>query len=204
MNEIKITACGTVGTDPSVREVNGGESLVTSFRLASTPRVRDRQTNVWRDQPTSWLQVNCWRQLGVNVADCVHKGQRVIVHGRLVVREWTTDDGQYRTRADIEADAVGFDLGYGRGTFEKVNWAQPRPVPGQRELDEMAEAAESITRGLDVAALLAEVDPEGTAAPDPGADPDALHRGGDGAGEVDLDEGEQASARALGELVGRG
>ena len=51
-------------------------------------------------------------------------------------------------------DSVGFDLGFGRGTFEKVNWSQPRPVVGERELDELAELAELATRGLDVEALL--------------------------------------------------
>jgi single-strand DNA-binding protein len=161
MNDIKITVSGFVGTDPTVREVNGGESLVTSFRLASTPRVRDRHTNLWRDQATSWFQVSCWRQLGVNVVESVGKGQRVVVHGRLSIREWTTPEGQPRTRAEIEADSVGFDLGFGRGTFEKVNWSQPRPVVGERELDELAELAELETRGLDVDALLGGKESEG-------------------------------------------
>ena len=190
MNEIKMTACGTVGTDPTVREVNGGDSLVTSFRLASTPRIRDHQTNVWRDGSTSWLQVNCWRQLGVNVADSVSKGQKVVVHGRLMIREWTTEDGQYRTRAEIDADAVGFDLSYGRSTFEKVNWSQPRPVPGQRELDEMAEAAERATRGVDVDELLGEGDPDGDG--ECGSDPERTRATADDA----------APDRGLGALIG--
>lgn len=191
MKEIKITVCGTVGTDPVVREVSGGQAQVTSFRLANTPRVRDRQTNVWRDQPTSWFQVSCWRQLGANVADCVRKGQPVVVHGRLVVREWTTDDGQPRTRAEIEADCVGHDLTWGQSSFEKVNWAQPKPAPGQRELDELAELAERATRGVDGVELVDELEAPTDTGDDAGPDPDGTGRGA-------------AEGRALGRLVGTG
>lgn len=185
MNDIEITVRGRVGNDPTAREVKDGELVVTSFRLAHTPRVLDRHTNLWRDQGTSWFQVSCWRRLAVNVVDSVSKGQPVVVHGRLAIKEWTTPEGEVRTRAEIAADSVGFDLDHGRGTFEKVNGSQRRPEPGERELDELAELAELETRGLDVEALLGGREP------------------GEESGHESDNESDGESHRVLGELVGQ-
>ena len=51
MNEPQITVVGNLVSDPELRMSQSGNSWVT-FRIASTPRVRDRQSNEWVDGET--------------------------------------------------------------------------------------------------------------------------------------------------------
>ena len=48
----------------------------------------------------------------------IQKGQRVIVSGRLRVRDWSTDD-KHGTNVEIDADAVGHDLSWGTTSFTR-------------------------------------------------------------------------------------
>jgi single-strand DNA-binding protein len=57
------------------------------------------------------MSVNCWKQLGLNVLRTLHKGDTVIVVGRLRFREYDAPDGAGRRQAyEIEASSVGPDL----------------------------------------------------------------------------------------------
>ncbi len=153
MNGNYVSLCGIVATAPESRLING-ETTVTGFRLASTPRRYDQRTRGWVNGRTTWVSVNCWRSLGRNVATSLKVGQKVIVSGKLVSPEWTNTEGQKRSRVEIEADAVGVDLTYGTVDFHKVNWSEPLRVPGQREVDELAESVERAAMNVDLSALL--------------------------------------------------
>src|SRR5690606_29170002 len=85
--------------------------------LASTPRYR--KDGQWADRPTEWFTVKAWRDAALNIALSVHKGEPVIVQGRLRSQEWTSADGP-RTDHVIEAFAVGHDLMRGRASFTRV------------------------------------------------------------------------------------
>jgi len=113
-----ITLTGVVGTEPN-QVVAGGSLSITSFRLASTHRYFDRREQKWVDGDTNWYTVSAFRQLGDNVRSSVHKGQRVIVRGRLRVRTWEKNDRSGVT-VDIEADAVGHDLNWGAGSWSRT------------------------------------------------------------------------------------
>ena len=54
-----------------------------SFRVAHTPRKRDRATGVWSDGQTLWFSVSCWRTLAEHCARSLSTGDRVVVTGRL-------------------------------------------------------------------------------------------------------------------------
>ena len=92
---------------------------MTSFRLASTPTRFDQGVQGYVEGTTTWLTVTCWRGLAFNAARSLRKGQPVIVHGALHVREWK--DGE-RSGREVELDAitVGHDLRRGRAEFAKV------------------------------------------------------------------------------------
>lgn len=121
--ETVLTIVGNVVNDPELRFTASG-AAVAKFRIASTPRTFDRQTNEWKDGETLFLAVNCWRQLGENVAESVHKGMRVVVQGRLVQRSWEKD-GEPRTAMEIDAEEVAPSL---RNATAKVTKA---PRQGQ-------------------------------------------------------------------------
>ncbi len=118
MSNDTITITGLVATTP--RLITTGEGVtISSFRLASTQRRFDKDTERWTDGETNWFTVTCFRQLATNVARCVNKGERVVVNGTLRIREW--DNGE-KTGAtiEIEADAAGHDLVWGTSTFTRT------------------------------------------------------------------------------------
>jgi single-strand DNA-binding protein len=132
VNETIVTVVGHVATDPSLRTTSNG-AKVTSFRLASTERRYDRGLGDWRDGDTMFYTVTTWRNAAENVARSVHKGQPVLVHGRL--RDSSYDkDGQRRLVVEIVADSVGHDLSRGVAVFTKSSGgAEPNVA---REYDE--------------------------------------------------------------------
>ena len=112
-----LTLTGLVATPPKHTNTENGLSI-TSFRLASNQRRFDRVTQAWVDAGTNWYTVTSFRQLAKNVVLSVQKGQRVVVTGRVRVRDWTTDD-KAGTTIEIDADAIGHDLTWGTTTFTR-------------------------------------------------------------------------------------
>jgi single-strand DNA-binding protein len=104
-----VTVVGNLVDDPELRTTPTG-STVARFRIASTPRHLDRQTNEWRDGESIFLTCNAWRQVAENVAESLHRGMRVIVQGRLRQRSYETKDGERRTLFEVEVDEVGPSL----------------------------------------------------------------------------------------------
>ena len=114
-----ITLTGVIGTDPAHRVVSGGTLPITSFRLASTERKRDKTTNEWKDGDTSWYTVSAFKHLAINAAASLKKGQRVIVIGRPKVKAWENKD-KSGIDVEIDADVIGHDLTLGTSSWERV------------------------------------------------------------------------------------
>jgi len=114
-----ITVVGNLVADPELRFTPAGQPVAT-FRIASTPRIMDRQTNEWKDGDSLFLSCNVWRQAAENVAESLQRGMRVIVTGRLKQRNYETKEGDKRTVYEVEVDDVGPSL---RNASAKVNRA---------------------------------------------------------------------------------
>lgn len=113
-----ITLTGLVATVPNV--VSHGDRVpFTSFRLASNQRYFDRRTSQWVAADTNWYTVTAFRALAVNAGASVHKGDRVIVTGRLKIRRWETGD-KTGTSVDVEADSIGHDLVWGTAQYTRT------------------------------------------------------------------------------------
>ncbi len=119
MNETHVTVVGNLVADPVLRVVPGERDLAR-FRLASNVRRYDTELGRVVDVRTSFFSVSCWGYLAANVSESLRRGERVVVSGRLDVREYTGDDKVLRTSVDITADSVGPDLTYGVSRFTKV------------------------------------------------------------------------------------
>ncbi len=115
-----ITIVGNLVDDPELRFTPSG-AAVAKFRIASTPRFMDKQTNEWKDGESLFLSCNVWRQAAENVAETLQRGMRVIVQGRLKQRSYETKEGEKRTVYEIEVDEVGPSL---RSATAKVNKTQ--------------------------------------------------------------------------------
>ena len=112
-----ITIAGNLVDDPELRFTPAGQP-VAKFRVASTPRYLDKNTNEWKDGDSLFLSCNVWRQAAENVAESLTRGMRVIVSGRLRQRSYETKEGEKRTVYEIEVDDVGPSL---RNASAKVN-----------------------------------------------------------------------------------
>jgi single-strand DNA-binding protein len=140
VNETYLTVSGVVASEPRAMVLDNSVRI-TTFRLASTPRRRDR-AGQWVDGDTTWLNVTCWRTLAVNAAASVRKRDRVVVHGRLRVRPYTTTEGVERLAVEVEADAVGHDMAFGTSVFSRVRRVEPVERAGRAEADQMVQEAE--------------------------------------------------------------
>jgi single-strand DNA-binding protein len=107
--DTQITIVGNLVDDPNLRYTPTGQA-VANFRIASTPRFLDRNTNEWKDGDSLFLSCNVWRQAAENVAESLQRGMRVIVSGRLRQRSYETKEGEKRTVYEIEVDEVGPSL----------------------------------------------------------------------------------------------
>ncbi|WEH40855.1 single-stranded DNA-binding protein [Streptomyces sp. NBC_01218] len=107
--ETVITVVGNLVDDPELRFTPSG-AAVAKFRVASTPRIFDRQTNEWKDGEGLFLTCSVWRQAAENVAESLQRGMRVIVQGRLKQRSYEDRDGVKRTVYELDVDEVGPSL----------------------------------------------------------------------------------------------
>lgn len=134
-----ITVTGLVATTP--RHLVTSEGLaITSFRLASNQRRFDRGKEAWVDGETNWYTVTGFRRLALNAAASLAKGDRVVVSGRLRVRDWSQGE-RAGTTVEIEADAFGHDLAWGQSRFTRSAPLEPVETNGEPGPDPAAESA---------------------------------------------------------------
>jgi single-strand DNA-binding protein len=124
--ETVITVVGNLVDDPELRFTPSG-AAVAKFRVASTPRTFDRQTNEWKDGETLFLTCSVWRQAAENVAETLTKGTRVVVQGRLKQRSYEDREGIKRTVFDLDVDEVGASL---RNATAKITKTTGRGAQG--------------------------------------------------------------------------
>ncbi|MFB7343844.1 single-stranded DNA-binding protein [Streptomyces hydrogenans] len=107
--ETVITVVGNLVDDPELRFTPSG-AAVAKFRVASTPRTFDRQTNEWKDGESLFLTCSVWRQAAENVAESLTRGMRVVVQGRLKQRSYEDNQGVKRTVFELDVEEVGPSL----------------------------------------------------------------------------------------------
>lgn len=126
-----ITITGNIATVPEEKTTPSGVRI-TTFRLASSQRRFDRATNQWVDGSTNWYTISAFRALAEHAFLSLRKGERIIVTGRLKLREWETSSKK-GTTAEVDADAIGHDLLWGTSVFSKRDSARGElttPDPG--------------------------------------------------------------------------
>lgn len=123
-----ITIVGNLVADPELRFIPSG-AAVADFRIASTPRTYNKDTNQWEDGDALFMTCNVWRQAAENVAESLTKGMRVIVNGRLRQRTFQSKEGENRTVFEVDVDEVGPSLKYATANVSRT----PREGGGQQQ-----------------------------------------------------------------------
>jgi single-strand DNA-binding protein len=134
-----FTVSGLVATTP--RHLVTQEGLpITSFRLASSKRRFDKTKKIWVEGDTNWFTITSFRQLAINSAASISKGDRIVVSGKLKIRDW--DNGERSgTSVEVDAESLGHDLVWGTAEFSRT--VLVREDPEDDEPDESELEAES-------------------------------------------------------------
>jgi single-strand DNA-binding protein len=114
-----ITLTGIVATQPKAITTAEGYSI-TTFRLASSQRRFDRAQSQWVDGDTNWYNVTAYRHLADNVRSSVNKGDRLVLTGRLHLKEWKSGE-RSGISADVDVDSLGHNMFWGRSDFTPVS-----------------------------------------------------------------------------------
>jgi single-strand DNA-binding protein len=107
MDYNKVILVGRVGRDPETKKV--GEKTLSSFSVATSFGTGD-------NAKTAWHQVTAWEKLGEIAQQILHKGDRVLIEGRI----------DYNT-----VDKNGTKVTYTQITASNLINLQAKPVNGE-------------------------------------------------------------------------
>lgn len=105
---------GRLARDPEVRHTQSGVT-VCSLTLAVDRDIKDKQTG---ERKTDLIPVTAWRGTAELISRYLHKGDSIVVVGRLEIQEWTDKQGNKRTTPNVSAENVYFTGGRRHGTAQ--------------------------------------------------------------------------------------
>ena len=111
-----ITFIGNLTEDPELRYTQGGRGVVT-VRVANNRRWTGRDGT--EQEEATYLNATCWADMAENVAESLHKGDRVVVIGRVKVRSYENREGQTVYVTEIEADEIAPSLRWARASVTR-------------------------------------------------------------------------------------
>ncbi len=130
MNEIPFVAAGNLTRDPELRSTTGGD--VAHLSLAITPQRRD-QSGQWQNGETTFLDASVWGTSASHAVASLHKGDRVMVFGRLVTRVLTpqTDEQPAPSvrKLEVVVDEIGPSLRWTTATLTKATAPKAHELP---------------------------------------------------------------------------
>lgn len=109
MSLSQITVVGNLVADPELRFTQSGDA-VANFRIASTPRRYNSQTQQWEDGEALFLNCTVWKQYAENVKNSLAKGMSVIVTGKVKQRSYQTKEGENRISFEVDVNEIGPSL----------------------------------------------------------------------------------------------
>lgn len=123
MRNDQVTLTGLVATTPRRVTTSEGKEVL-SFRLASSRKHYEKDTEQWVVDDTNWYTVVAFGALAINGGDSLEKGHRVVVAGNLQVKDWTNESHK-GTAVEVIADALGHDLLWGSTKYTRAGWSHP-------------------------------------------------------------------------------
>ena len=126
------TLAGNLTRDPELRFSTKGTAWCTAG-LAVTRR-RRLDNGSYEELSPEFYEVVCFGDLAEHVAECLSKGDRVVVTGRVETETWTGHDGTERATTKLLADDLGVSLRFGAVTVERT--ARRSPAGGDHGCSE--------------------------------------------------------------------
>lgn len=128
-----ITTEGNLTIDPDLRFTAVTGKAVCGLTVAVSSR-RKNSDGEWVDTAPIFYNATCWGALAEHVAESLHKGDRVLVHGSTHDEEWTDRDGCTRTTHVLQIQAIGASLSYATTRITraaKTDEVERQPAPAQ-------------------------------------------------------------------------
>tara|TARA_B110000977_G_C10808973_1_gene389499 strand:- start:33 stop:476 length:444 start_codon:yes stop_codon:yes gene_type:complete len=101
----KVILMGNLGKDPETRTLESG-AVMSRFSIATTETYKDRKSGE-RTSHTEWHNITLWRGLAEVADKYLHKGDKVLIEGRIRTRSWEDkESGQTRYSTEILADKM--------------------------------------------------------------------------------------------------
>lgn len=139
LNETTVTVIGTILGDV-VLSRDGGDDVV-AFWLRSTERRFDKTSRTYVDGRRLSVRVKCKRRLAAGVQSALHRGDPVIVTGRLSTCEHLGGNGEALAVPEVEAFAVGPNLAACAAVVHRARRREPVPEDARAPGDESASVA---------------------------------------------------------------
>ena len=98
----KVILLGNVGSDPEIRESNGGK--FATFRLATTDKGYTKRDGTQVPERTEWHNIVANSNIVSVIENYVRKGTKLYIEGKLRTRKYTARDNTERTVTEIYID----------------------------------------------------------------------------------------------------
>lgn len=112
-----ITVVGNLVEDPELRYTQSGTPMA-GIRVASSRRYQDRNQE-WQED-TAFFRGTVWREMAEQVSESLHKGDRVIITGRIEQRDWEDNSGQKRSSLELSIQEIGPSLRWATAQVNRV------------------------------------------------------------------------------------
>lgn len=104
-----VTAVGNLTRDFELRFTPSNQAVASSAMAVSKYKF-NQQEQKWDTVNTTFYNLTVWGQMAEHAATHLAKGQRVIVTGDMVMREYETKEGGVGRSLDITVEDIGASL----------------------------------------------------------------------------------------------
>jgi single-strand DNA-binding protein len=96
----KVILVGRTGTDPEIKTIKGG-SMMATMSIATTEKIRDKDTQQMKDKTTWHKVVTFDPNLTKTIKDYVNKGTLLYLEGQIDVSQYTDSSGNKKFNTSI-------------------------------------------------------------------------------------------------------
>ena len=121
----KAFISGNLTRDPELRSTQSGMSIL-GFGVAVNERRKNSQTGEWEDY-ANFIDCTLFGKRAESLSNILSKGMKVAIEGRLRWTQWSTDDGQKRSKVEVIVDEVEL--------MSQKAEAKPEPEPAYSDFD---------------------------------------------------------------------
>ena len=119
----RIVLMGNLTRDPEVKETQSGV-LVCKFGIATNHKYKSRDGEAREE--VCFVECIAFAKAAETLGKYMAKGKSLLVEGRLKLDQWTTKDGEKKSKHTVAVEAFAFI-----GRRDDTNTAPPAAVPTQ-------------------------------------------------------------------------